>query len=53
MNTPIGRYRWLKLPFGIQSSPEIYQTATDEVLEGIDHAYAIMYGSKAGWPETK
>ena len=24
MNTPIGRYRWLKLPFGIKSAPELY-----------------------------
>ena len=23
MNTPIGRYRWLKLPFGIKSAPEM------------------------------
>ena len=42
MNTPIGRYRWLKLPFGIKSAPEMYQRALDEMLEGIDHAYAIM-----------
>ena len=42
MNTPLGRYRWLKLPFGIKSAPEMYQRAMDEMLEGIDHAYAIM-----------
>ena len=42
MNTPIGRYRWLKLPFGIKSAPEMYQRAMDETLEGIDHAFAIM-----------
>ena len=42
MNTPIGKYRWLKLPFGIKSAPEMYQRAMDEMLEGIDHAYAIM-----------
>ena len=23
VNTPIGRYRWLKLPFGIKSAPEM------------------------------
>ena len=45
MNTPIGRYRWLKLPFGIKSAgPEMYQRAMDEMLEGIEHAYAIMDG---------
>ena len=42
MNTPIERYRWLKLPFGIKSAPEVYQRAMDETLEGIDHSYAIM-----------
>ena len=42
MNTPFGRYRWLKLPFGIKSAPEMYQRTMDEILEGIDHAYAVM-----------
>ena len=42
MNTPLERYRWLKLPFGIKSAPEMYQRAINEMLEGIDHAYAIM-----------
>ena len=42
MNTPIGRYRWLKLPFGIKLAPELYQRAMNEMLEDIDHAYAIM-----------
>ncbi|PFX30265.1 Retrovirus-related Pol polyprotein [Stylophora pistillata] len=37
-----GRYRWLKLPFGIKSAPELHQRAMDEMLEDIDHAYAIM-----------
>ena len=42
MNTPIGRYRWLKLPFGIKSAPEMYQRTMNEMLEGINHAYAIV-----------
>ena len=42
MNTPIGRYTWLKSPFGIKSAPELYQRAIDEMLEDIDKAYAIM-----------
>ena len=32
----------VKLPFGIKSAPEMYQRAMDEMLEGKDHAYAIM-----------
>ena len=42
MTTPTGRYRWLKLPFRIKSAPEMYQRAMDEMMEDIDHAYAIM-----------
>ena len=42
MNTLLGRYRWLKLPFGIKSAPEMYQRAMDDMLEGIDHAHAVM-----------
>jgi len=42
MNTPIVKYRWLKLPFGIKSAPELYQRAMDEMLQDVDHAYAIM-----------
>ena len=49
MNTPIGRFRLLKLPAGgwnclpaCLPAPKMYQRAMDEMLEGIDHAYAIM-----------
>ena len=41
-NTPVGRYRWLRLPFGIKSAPEIYQRIMDTMLEGIDGARAVM-----------
>ncbi len=44
MNTSLGRYRWLKLPFGIKSASEMYQRAMDEMLEGIEYAHAIMNG---------
>ena len=42
LNTPIGRYRWLRPPFGIKCAPEIFQRIMDEMLEGIDGAYVIM-----------
>ena len=42
MNTPIGRFRWLRLPYGIRSAPEIYQRIMDQMLAGIDGAYAII-----------
>ena len=34
-NTPRGRYRFTKLPFGISSAPEIYQREMDKLFEGI------------------
>ena len=41
-NTPIGRYRWLRLPFGIKCATEIFQRIMDNMLEGIQGAAAIM-----------
>ena len=33
MQTPLGRYRWLRMPHGISSAPEEYQRRQHEVLE--------------------
>ncbi|CAB4003537.1 Hypothetical predicted protein [Paramuricea clavata] len=33
--TPFGRYRWLRMPFGIATAPEEYQRRQHEVLEGL------------------
>ncbi|GFS10371.1 Pol polyprotein [Elysia marginata] len=41
-NTPLGRYKWLRLPFGLKCSPEIFQKIMDQMLERIDGAFAIM-----------
>ena len=41
-NTPIGRFRWLRLPFGIKCAPEIYQRIMDQMLEGIEGAVSVM-----------
>jgi hypothetical protein len=41
--TPTGRYRWLRLPFGIKSAPEIFQHIMDQILEGIEGAAAVMH----------
>ena len=35
MHTPIGRYRWLRMPFGVSLGPEEYQRRQHEVLEGL------------------
>ena len=33
--TPFGRYCWLRLPFGLTSSPEVYQYKQHEALQGL------------------
>ena len=33
--TPFGRYRYLRLPFGISSAPELYHRVVHEMFEGI------------------
>ena len=38
-NIPVGRYRWLRLPFGTKSA---LQRIMDLMLEGIDGCRAIM-----------
>ena len=39
--TPFGRYRWLRMPFGIVTAPEEYQHRQNEVLEGLPGIYFI------------
>ena len=35
MHTPIGRYGWLRLPFGVRLGPEEYQRRQHEALDGL------------------
>ena len=39
--TPFGRYRWLRMPFGIATAPEEYQRRQHEALEGLPGIYVI------------
>ena len=39
--TPFGRYRWLRMPFGISSAPEEFQRRLDNVLEGLSNVAVI------------
>jgi hypothetical protein len=40
-NTPIGRYRQLRLPFCIKSEPEIYQKIMDNMISEIEDESTI------------
>ena len=40
--TPYGRYRFLRAPFGIKSIPEIYQRVMTEMLQDIEGANVIV-----------
>ena len=39
--TPNGRYRWLRLPFGLCTSSEIFQKRLHQVLEGLDNCICV------------
>ena len=39
--TPHGRFRWLRMPFGLSSSPEVFQRKLDECLEGLENIQVI------------
>ena len=41
-NTPFGRYRFTRLPFGIKSAPEVFLKKMSQVLEDIDGTEAIV-----------
>ncbi|KAK3885281.1 hypothetical protein Pcinc_010488 [Petrolisthes cinctipes] len=38
-NTPFGRYRWLRLPFGLRPSPEVFQKHLMHALEGLEEVF--------------
>ena len=35
-NTPFGRFRWLRLPFGVKTAPEEYQRRIQESLRNLN-----------------
>ena len=40
-NTPFGRYRWKRMPFGISSAPEVFQCRMHEVTERLKGAEVV------------
>ncbi|CAC5382870.1 unnamed protein product [Mytilus coruscus] len=41
-NTPFGRYRFLRAPFGIKTIPEIFQRVMTEIMENIEGTEVIV-----------
>ena len=39
--TPFGRYCWLRLPFGLNISQDIFQDRMDQILEGLNGVVSI------------
>ena len=40
-HTSFGRYKWLRMPFGICSAPEEFQRHVNEIIEGLEGVTAI------------
>ena len=40
-NTPFGRYRWNRMPFGISSAPEVWQRTMHEFVEDLEGVEVI------------
>ena len=48
-DTPFGRYRWKRLPFGVSVASEIYQKKLNQALDRLDglltvHDNMVVYG---------
>ena len=41
-NTPFGRYRWRRLPFGVSSAAEVFQRKMHELVEGMTGIEVIV-----------
>nr|XP_054934282.1 uncharacterized protein LOC129388145 isoform X2 [Dermacentor andersoni] len=52
MSTPYGRYRFLRMPFGISSAPEIFQAAMHRLLDGLP-SVAVVMDDILVWGKTK
>ncbi|CAB4029631.1 Hypothetical predicted protein, partial [Paramuricea clavata] len=52
-NTPFGRFRWTRLPFGISSAPEVWQRRMHEFVEGLDGVEVIDDFLIAGFGNTE
>lgn len=53
--TPFGKYRWLRMPFGISPAPEEFQRRIDNSLKGLNSVFAahddLLIWGKGKTPE--
>ena len=53
-NTPYGRYRWKRMPFGISSAPEVFQRRMHEVIEGLEGVKVVAHNfATVGFGDTE
>lgn len=50
--TPFGRYRYLRLPFGIASAPEVFQRTLSQIFEGLP-GVSVYIDDILIWGRTK
>ena len=43
-HTPFGRYRWCRMPFGINSASEVFQRRMHELIEGLTFDDLVVPG---------
>jgi len=51
-NTPFGRFRFLRLPFGVNSAPEVFHRTVKQLFEGIEGVETYI-DDLLIWGETK
>ena len=42
INTHLGLFRYLRLPYGVASAPALFQETMDKILNGLDHVGCIL-----------
>ena len=41
--TPFGRFKWLRMPFGLNSAPEVWQRRMHEIVEGLPETEVMFH----------